>query len=288
MLLRLDSTPRLAVELAGAGPAVVFLHGIGGNRLNWAAQVDAVQGDFTALAWDARGYGDSEDYEGPLDFADFSRDLHRVLDRVGVRRAHLVGLSMGGRIALDFYARSPERVASLTLADTSAGNAKVASPAEIDAFLAIRKRPLLEGKTPRDIAPEILATIIGPATGRDVQQQMFESLAALHQESYLKTLDSVTRYTAFPAFEDIAVPALVIAGEHDRIATPSHARSMAERIPGARLEIIAGGSHISNMDQPFGFNRVLLEFLRQHRTRADVPERAIENAPAAANRETRL
>ncbi|HEY0746011.1 MAG TPA: alpha/beta fold hydrolase [Steroidobacteraceae bacterium] len=266
-LLKIAASPAIAVEVAGQGQLVVFLHGIGGNRKNWLYQLDAVAAEFTAAAWDARGYGDSEDYEGGLRFGDFSNDLVRVVDHFGVQRVHLVGISMGGRIALDFYSQWPDRVASLTLADTSAGNSRTNSAEAIDAFLAIRKRPLLEGKTPRDIAPAILATLVGPGTDELAREQMRESLAQLRPGSYLKTLDTVTRYSAFPPFESIAVPTLVLVGEHDRIAPPEHARDMASRIPQSQFAVIAGASHISNMDRPGDFNRLLLEFLRANHAR---------------------
>ena len=266
-LLKIAASPAIAVEVAGQGQLVVFLHGIGGNRKNWLYQLDAVGAEFTAAAWDARGYGDSEDYDGELAFGDFSRDLVRVVDHFGVQRVHLVGISMGGRIALDFYSQWPDRVASLTLADTSAGNSRTNTAEAIEAFLAVRKRPLLEGKTPRDIAPAILATLVGPGTDEVARQRMIESLAQLRRDSYLKTLDTVTRYSDFPPFETIAVPTLVLVGEHDRIASPEYARDMANRIPNARFAVIAGASHISNMDRPGEFNRLLLEFLRANQAR---------------------
>lgn len=270
-VVHVGPAPRVALEVAGQGPLVVLLHGIGGNRKAWFEQIAALAPEFTVAAWDARGYGESDDYEGPLEFGDFARDLARVLDAFGVQRAHLVGCSMGGRIALDFYARWAERVATLVLADTSAGSERVASAAEVEKFLAIRKQPLLEGRTPRDIAPEIAKTLVGPGTSAEAFERVIESLAELHRDSYLKTLDTVTRYTAFPPFEGIRVPTLVVVGEHDRIATPEYARGMAERIPGARCEVIAGGSHVSNMDRPAEFNALLLRFLGEHRTRADAP-----------------
>ena len=113
--------PRIAYEAAGAGPTVVFMHGIGGNRSNWREQLAALAPEFRAVAWDARGYGDSDDYAGPLAFPDFAADLLRLLDHLDVERAHLVGLSMGGRIAMDFYEAHTSRVASLVLCDTFPG-----------------------------------------------------------------------------------------------------------------------------------------------------------------------
>ena len=102
------------VHTAGEGPVVFLLHGIGGNRTNRHDQLPSfADRGFCAVSWDARGYGLSDDYDGPLDFADFSHDLARLLDHLDVGRAHLVRLSMGGRILQDFYPRYPDRVATL-------------------------------------------------------------------------------------------------------------------------------------------------------------------------------
>src|ERR1039458_10557384 len=106
--------PSIAIDRSGGGPLVLFMHEIGGNRTNCQEQLPVFGEKFHAVAWDARGYGASDDYEGPLDFGDFGRDLIRVLDHFQVNRAHLVGLSMGGLIAFDFHAAHPNRVATLT------------------------------------------------------------------------------------------------------------------------------------------------------------------------------
>ena len=98
--------PKIAVDYAGQGDLVVFLHGIGGNRRNWRAQLPVfAAAGFRAVAWDARGYGDSDDYDGPLDFYAFRDDLARVLDHFSAETANIVGLSMGGRIAASFHAK---------------------------------------------------------------------------------------------------------------------------------------------------------------------------------------
>ena len=83
------------VDREGEGPLLILLHGIGGNRSNWRAQLPDLSKTFHCVAWDARGYGDSDDYEGPLDFEDFAHDLLRVIDHFDAERAHLCGLSMG-------------------------------------------------------------------------------------------------------------------------------------------------------------------------------------------------
>lgn len=270
---RIGPAPRIAVTRAGSGPLLVLMHGIGGNRSNWTDQLPAFAQHFTTVAWDARGYGDSDDYADALRFEDFSADLKRVLDHYGVERAHLLGISMGGRIAIDFCARQPARVATLVVADTSAGSKVVASPEKVDEFLALRKAPLLNGKTPADIAPNVAESLASPATTPAVRARMIESLAALHCDSYLKTLDTVTRYTAFPDFASIKAPALVLAGEYDRIATPDHARDMASQMR-ARFVVLPHAGHMSNMENPSAFNAAALEFLLAHRDHGDAPRSA--------------
>ena len=218
---------------------------------------------YRAAAWDARGYGDSDDYTGPLDFADFGRDLERVLDQLSVPRAHLVGLSMGGRIARDFALHLPHRVASLTLANSSPGYDAL-SAEEVQAYLAARRAPLLAGKTPRDIAPERARQLISSRPAAGVFEELVESLAALRKDSYLKSLEaSVTQDRAAP-IERIAVPTLVITSNEDRLYSPALARDMARRIPGAELVEIQGAGHLSNIEQPGRFNDAVLGFLARH------------------------
>ncbi len=259
---RVDGKPALAVDRCGdAGELVLFLHGIGGNRSNWRLQLPEVGKRFRAVAWDARGYGDSDDYAGDLEFAAFSEDLQRVLQFYGAQRAHLVGLSMGGRIALDFYGRFPEQVQSLTLADTSVNSDDAVDEAKIEQFLSLRLEPLQQGQTPADIAPQVAESLVGEHSSAAHRAELEDSLAALHTDAYMKTLRCVTRYTDFPPFAAVAVPTLVIAGREDRIARPELIDAMAAAIPGATLAWVENAGHVSNLEQAASFNTALLDFL---------------------------
>ncbi|MGE4242452.1 alpha/beta fold hydrolase [Ramlibacter sp.] len=274
---RIGPAPHIAVEHLGTGPLVVFLHGIGGNRTNWREQVEAVAAEgFHAVAWDARGYGDSDDYDGPLDFSHFNADLIRVIEHFGQRAAHVVGLSMGGMTAQDFYRRHPERVLSLVLADTRNRFTRH-NPEE---FLRLREAPLLAGKTPADIAPGLARTICSPSAAPDKVQRLADSIAILHKDSYLKTLRATSLIEqsahfagcdSFVEAASIAVPTLVICGTADTITPPAMSQKMAEEIPGARLAWIDGAGHLSNIEQPERFTEALVEFLRPLRSRSGLP-----------------
>ena len=263
---RIGGKPALAVEHGGEGPLVVFIHGIGGNRSNWREQLDAFAPKFHVAAWDARGYGDSEDYEGPLDFGDFSRDLARVLDHFGARAAHIVGLSMGGMIVQDFYRRHPDRVLSMVLANTRNGFQRHNS----EEFLRKREAPLLAGLTPADIAPELAKSLASPSAPQPVRERLQASIARLHKESYLKTLRATSRLgtegdlkdrNSFLDLEQVRVPVLVICGSADTVTPPQMSEEIAQRAPGARYVLIEGAGHLSNIENPAAFNAALTAFL---------------------------
>jgi 3-oxoadipate enol-lactonase len=221
--------------------------------------------EFTAVAWDARGYGESDDSEGPLDFADFSADLLRVLDHFKADRAHLCGLSMGGRIAMDFHDRHPERVATLTLCDTQPGLAAMSAEKRRE-FVRLRQEPLRAGKTPAEIAPSVARTLVSPRATPEALQRLVDSMAALHPHSYLKTIEASFLYERQPDLEGIHVPTHIVVGADDRLTPPEVAQSMARRIAGSLLTVIPKAGHLSNLEQPQRFNAAVLGFLREHTT----------------------
>ncbi len=259
--------PKIAIDHCGSGPLVLFMHGIGGNRTNWHDQLPVFGERFHAAAWDARGYGASDDYEGPLAFADFSGDVLRVLDHLKVARVHLVGLSMGGLIAFDFHASHPDRVATLTICDSMPGMTGLTDEGRRE-FIRIRQEPLLNGKEPRDIAPAVAKTLVGKSAKPGSFERLVASMSALHKESYLKAIEATTNYARKLELEDIRVPTHVVVGDEDTLTPPALSRAMAARIPGARLTIIKGAGHLSNIEQPEAFNAAARAFLLEHRERA--------------------
>jgi 3-oxoadipate enol-lactonase len=233
---------------------VLFVHGVGGNRHHWDRQVEFLSRSFKATAWDARGYGDSDDYEGPLRFdADFSADVLRVLEHFGEKKLHLVGLSMGGRIARNFALRHPERLHSVTLANTSAG---------IDAMTPEQVKKFVEER--RNRTPETMRALIGSRADPQAMEVLQQSVKALHKPMYLKTLEAIVAQDHRAPVESIRVPTLVIAGDEDTVYPKGATRNLAERIPGSTFVEFTGCGHLSNLEQPRLFNETLLAFLRRH------------------------
>lgn len=263
-----DGHPRLATEVQGSGPPVIFLHGIGGNRLNWQRQVAALSSSFTCIAWDARGYGDSDDYDGPLQFSDFGDDMARVLDHFGIARAHFVGLSMGARILMDFAPRYLDRVATLTLCDCFYGFANALSPDKQREYIELRERPLLEGKTFADLAPRLVDSLVSENCPAPIREELHRSILQLRVDSYLKTLRASTTFNQQDTLHLLEMPIQLIFGSEDRLTPPEIGEDMMGMLADARLAILDGAGHLSNLETPEAFNHVLAAFLAMHRDRA--------------------
>ncbi|WP_052097528.1 alpha/beta fold hydrolase [Achromobacter sp. RTa] len=257
---RTGGRPAIALSHAGRGELVLFLHGVGGNRTNWLEQLRAFSPHFLAAAWDMRGYGTSDGYEGPLSFADICDDLLRVMAYFGAESAHLVGLSMGGRIAFDFLRRHPGSVRSLTIC-SALHRASQMPPQRRREFLDSRLRPLREGKSLADIASAVARSLVSAGAPPGAYEALEESMRRLQPEGYMKALEAVSSYEGEIELDAIQVPTHVIGATEDSLVDIAAVRAMAARIPGSRLSEIEACGHLSNLEQPEAFNRLALDFL---------------------------
>ncbi|NKB22522.1 MAG: alpha/beta fold hydrolase [Alphaproteobacteria bacterium] len=264
-----DGTPRICIDVAGEGPLLVFLHGIGGNKLNWHPQLPEFSKHFTSVAWDARGYGASDDYEGDLDFSDFACDLERVLDHFGAEKAHICGLSMGGRVAQDFYALFPEHVATLVLCDTFAGDdesdERASRSQTIEEFVESRIRPFLDGADPAELAQKRGGKLLAPGHTAEAKGRAIAAASQLHVDSYIKTVRASAAFTRVDNLKNIDVPTLLVFGDQDPLTPPTVGDYMQERIAGSELVIIENAGHMTNIERPAAFNSAVLSFLHEHR-----------------------
>tara|TARA_B100000029_G_scaffold422141_1_gene428718 strand:+ start:174 stop:989 length:816 start_codon:yes stop_codon:yes gene_type:complete len=259
--IKIGPDPHISVDYLGEGETVFLLHGIGGNKRNWAENISAIAKNHKVIAWDTRGYGASDDYEGPFNFSDAARDLAKVLDFFGCDTAHLVGLSMGARIACWFYKAYPERVKSLVLCDTNFGS-KGFSEDEKAEFVNSRTKPLIEGKNISDFSHLIAQSLIGNKQDQKALKKLIDSLNLLRKESYLKTVESFISRDNLEAFSEIAVPSLVLVGELDRLTPPEIAEKISWSIKDSRFRIVKGAGHLINIEQPEVFNNCILSFLK--------------------------
>ena len=249
----------LDVGPAEAREVVLLLHAFPLAAAMWRPQIAALAGDFRVVAPDLRGFGGTPAGEGPSTMAILAGDALALLDALGISRVTVVGLSMGGYVALEVLRRAPERVRALVLADTRAGADDEAGRAGREAFAvsalaqgggwvadAMVPRLLREGADP-EVEATVRALIRGASTA---------GVAAAQRGMALRPDSTLTLAT-------IAVPTLVIVGALDRLTPPEEARRMAEAIPGAELVEIPGAAHLANLEAPEPFNRALMGFLER-------------------------
>jgi pimeloyl-ACP methyl ester carboxylesterase len=241
----------LSYEVSGSGPAVLLTHGYSSTGRAWADQHRALADRYRLITWDMRGHGETE---SPADPAQYSHaltvgDMRGLLQHLGVERAVIGGLSLGGTMSLAFHARHPDMVRALVICDSGPGYRNPDARAEWNQRAHTRAADLE--------ARGLEALARGSRDMREAVLRHRSAQGLAHAARGMLTQADASIIDSLPA---IRVPTLVIVGDQD---TPFIApcEYMAKKIPGARLEVIADAGHSSNLDQPEAFNRVLLAFL---------------------------
>lgn len=267
----IDDLPRLALTLTpptGDGRLCLFLHGIGGARGNWDAQLGLAGSVMQSAALDLRGYGDSTLGPRQSNVDDYCDDILRVMQALGARRLVLVGLSYGSWIATSFAMRHPEMLDGLVLSGGCTGMSE-AGPDEREAFRLSREVPMEAGQVPADFAPAVVKVLAGPNADAQTRTALHASMAAIPAATYRDALRCFTNPLERFDFSRLTMPVLMMTGEHDRLAPPAEIRGVAGRIwdaaprPDVRFEVIADAGHVCNVEQPATYARHLLTFLRR-------------------------
>ena len=243
----------------GTGVPVAFLHGFPHNRTLWAPQVGALVDRARCIAPDFRGFGESSRH-APFSIDQFADDIAMLLRGLGIERAVVVGLSMGGYVAFSLWRRHRSLVRGLVLADTRAGADSEETRAKRRALIDVaRTRGAgavadgqitgMIGKTTREKRPALI----------DEVHRMLESASV---EGIVGALEAMmARVDSTETLATIDVPTIVVVGGEDVLTPPSEAEILHEAIRGSRLEVIANAGHVSNLERPAAFNHVLTEFL---------------------------
>jgi pimeloyl-ACP methyl ester carboxylesterase len=242
------------------GQAVVFLHGIGGAGRVWAAQVASFKAAGLApFAPDLPGYGGRPPVAA-MDFDGLAEDVERTLAARGLERPVLVGHSMGGMVAQTMLRRRPDGYAAAVLACTSPafGNADGAFQQK---FVADRLGPLDAGKTMADLAPGMVAGMMGPRPEPAGRALAIEVMGAVPADTYRAAVRCLVGFDERASLAAIRVPVLCLAGEADPNAPPQMVERMAGKIADARYACLPGVGHLPNLEAPAAFDRAVLDFL---------------------------
>lgn len=249
----------LGYDLAGNGPAVLFLHAFPLNRRMWATQAESLRGQARTLIVDFRGFGESDPSPVPFGLETLADDVLAQARKMGITRAVVVGLSMGAYVAFRLIERAAEFVQALVLADTRAepdtpegrtGRLMLADRVEREGLAALQQfMQGLLGPTTRATRPDVVARL----------QQIVGSPSPAAVAAMLRAI--ADRPDSRPLLPAVTVPTLVLVGEEDALTTPDSARVVANGIRGARLVIIPQAGHLSSLETPDVFNRELVAFV---------------------------
>jgi 3-oxoadipate enol-lactonase len=248
----------MGYDARGEGPALVLLHAFPFDRRMWSDEVAALSQKRRVIALDLRGFGATPLWRAPS-IDDLADDVVHALDALGIPMASVLGLSMGGYVALAIAARHRARLSSLILADTrAAADSDVAKAAREETLRQLRldgAKPFLDGVPQRLLSrharPELRDAVRALACDR------VESLQAATRA----LRDRPDRLSLLPAID---CPTLVICGGEDGVSPPGEMRAMAEALGDGEYVEIAGAGHLSNLEAPARFHEAVTRFLDAH------------------------
>ncbi|MDI3402889.1 alpha/beta fold hydrolase [Streptomyces cavernicola] len=250
---------RIAYDAVGPADAtpVVLIHGHPFDRTMWAPQLADLAPDFRVIAPDLRGYGGSTVVPGTTPFDVFARDVEALLDRLGVQRFVLGGLSMGGQIAMECVRLFGDRVTALVLADTS----PVAETEEGRAWRRdLAERLLREGMKPH--ADEVLHKMVAPHSAPAVQDHVHRMMCATDPEGAAAALRGRAERPDYRALlARRPTPTLLVVGAEDTYTPVAEATALHATLPNATLRVLDAAAHLPNLERPAEFNAALRGFL---------------------------
>ncbi len=244
----------------GAGPTVLMLHGIGGGHLGFAPQVETLASSgYRAVAWDMPGYGFSAPIE-PYNFKGLAESCIALIESLQCGDVTLLGHSMGGMVAQEVVARRPEVVGKLVLCGTSPSFGRPEGDWQRK-FIAERTAPLDAGQTMAQLAGTLVPAMAGPAASLEGLQLATHCMSLVNPSTYRRALEALVGFDRRANLANIAVPTLLIAGEHDRNSLPAVMKKMAAAIPRSTYIEMEGIGHLQNLEAPDDFDRLVLNFL---------------------------
>jgi len=259
---------RLAVEAAGAGPAVVLLHGIGGHRGQWRQQLRALSDRFGVIAWDARNYGDSH---GPRveRFEAFAGDLFALLDALGLGRVIAVGHSMGGRILIEAALARPGRFAGLVLSGAQPAYLEHMTPEGRAAYVEKRTGMFAGGVVRPETAARVAAEVLPPDAPEALRAELAAGFARLRPEGYLAALEASAGWSRVAGLGRLRMPVAVLGGALDTVCPPAECHRLAAALGQGPATILEGVGHMAQIEAPEAVTSFVRAFAADHGAGAD-------------------
>jgi len=257
----------------GSGPVVLFIHGILGSQRQWANLIDKLDDDHRLIVPDLFGHGESAKPLGDYSLSAHAATMRDLLDRLEIERVTLVGHSLGGGIAMQFFYLFPERVDRLVLI-SSGGLGR-----EVNWILRSATLPGAEQVLSVIASPAVLSRVESLGRGaskvgwrsRADMGEIWRGFSTLGDRESRRAFLATTRavidiggqsISAHDHLQDmLPIPTLIVWGSKDRMIPAQHALNAQRTIPDCRVELFEGAGHFAHLDDPDRFARVLREFI---------------------------
>ncbi len=253
----------LTYEIAGEGPALVLLHGIGSNRLSWKRQLAGLSADFTVLAWDAPGYGLSSDAVSEIpNIEEYAGCVAAWLVELKLGPVHLLGHSLGGIIAQETYKTHPDVVRTLILADTSRGGGAEEAPLRKEKLA--KRLEMIEKLGPEGLAAERTPELLSTDVPDEILEEAVSIMAQVRPSGYRFAAGALAEADERDILRKISVPTLLVWAANDRVIPRSEVEAMRKLLPDARFEVIPDAGHLCYQENPVVFNALVRDFCLSH------------------------
>ena len=257
MLTLIANNIELHYEILGQGQALVFIHGLGSSTRDWEFQIPVFAQDYQVIAFDLRGHGQSDKPAGPYSMKMFAADLAGLLAGLGITSAHVVGISLGGAIAMQFAMDNAAIVKTLTVVNSgpSLGGTLEQRRQEIERRVGVVQQYGMRAMG------QALASNLFPAPEQAALRETFvERWAENDPAAYIEATRSMQDWDVTDQLGTIHCPVLVIAADQDY--TPVALKeAYIKLLPHADLAVIANAHHAVPIERPQEFNTVLARFL---------------------------
>lgn len=254
--LTVDDT-RLYYEDVGDGEPIVFIHGLGSSSRDWFAQVPHFEDRYRVIRVDLRGHGQSERPSGPYHIAQFARDVAVTLRKLDAAPAHVVGLSMGGMVALQLAADAPHLVRSLVVVNSAID---VRPESWEDLWFYLSRRTAVQVLGMRRVGRLIANRLFVKPEQEDLRREFIKRWATNDKQAYLWSIDAIMGWGVDGRLSSIRVPTLLISSDHDYtpISEKNHA---VAKMPNATLVVMEDARHAVPVEKPEPFNAIVDDFL---------------------------
>ncbi len=243
------------------GMPLLLIHGFPLDSEMWQAQLSANLPGMRLIVPDLRGFGQSTAVDGPGSIDTYAGDMIALLDHVGIKRAAVVGLSMGGYVAFALWRKDPDRVRALVLLDTRAEADSAEAKTNRNKMMEIARRDGAEA-----IADELMPKLLSPANlkRREIVDPLRQIIVRQSVEAIVAALHAMRdRSDSSGILNAIGVPAMVLVGEEDQMTPPSVARTIVEGMVNASMLVVPRAGHMSNIENPDSVNDAVVDFLSQ-------------------------